>query len=190
MKQCAQCGEYVGPQNFRNMYEYRRARYCNKDCYLAAHKAKFEDAVCPICNTTFKRPANREQVKQFCSPKCQYKNNEKQGHKYVTPQGYVAIKVGKHPMAYSDGYILEHRLVMSQHLGRALATDEHIHHIDGNKQNNSIENLQIIENSEHQILHESSCRLNTAEAIEKRVKTRWGPKPKIVCRNNHGVLQM
>lgn len=46
-------------------------------------------------------------------------------------------------MAYSNGYIPEHRLVMSKVLGRPLLSHETVHHIDGNKTNNAPENLQL-----------------------------------------------
>lgn len=65
----------------------------------------------------------------------------------------------------SDGYIwrydsdtkeciLEHRYVMEQHLGRKLKTSETVHHKDHNKENNSIENLEIIDNAEHARMHQ------------------------------------
>lgn len=46
--------------------------------------------------------------------------------------------------------VLVHRLVMEQYLGRKLLTAEHIHHINSDKRDNRIENLQIVSNSEHQ----------------------------------------
>ena len=46
-----------------------------------------------------------------------------------------------------------HRVVAEQMLGRPLAKDEIVHHIDGNKRNNAPENLQVMTRSEHSRLH-------------------------------------
>lgn len=47
----------------------------------------------------------------------------------------------------------EHRVVMEAVIGRPLRSDEFVHHIDGNKRNNAIENLQIMTPAEHTRLH-------------------------------------
>lgn len=49
--------------------------------------------------------------------------------------------------------LYEHRLVIEKHLGRYLSTNEVVHHIDGNKSNNSLENLQLMTNEEHSRFH-------------------------------------
>jgi hypothetical protein len=47
----------------------------------------------------------------------------------------------------------EHRFIMESHLGRKLMRHEVVHHIDGNKRNNSLSNLQLLSNREHSIIH-------------------------------------
>lgn len=48
----------------------------------------------------------------------------------------------------------EHRLIMQNVLGRKLARNEVVHHIDGNKSNNSLENLVVMTRSEHSAMHQ------------------------------------
>ena len=75
------------------------------------------------------------------------------GGRTISPAGYVLIKYPDHPNAKRSGYVYEHRLVMSNKLGRKLTSEEHIHHVNFKKDDNRISNLIILSNSEHKLLH-------------------------------------
>ena len=59
-------------------------------------------------------------------------------------RGYRYIKVKDHPFVSKSGYMAEHRLVVEKHLNRYLIKSEVIHHINGIKDDNRIENLQLL----------------------------------------------
>lgn len=70
------------------------------------------------------------------------------GGRHVQKTGYVLIHAPEHPHA-RNGRVFEHRLVMEKHLGRYLTPDEAVHHINGKRDDNRIENLEIKEKGKH-----------------------------------------
>jgi len=67
----------------------------------------------------------------------------------ISSHGYILVRLSPdHPfycMAHRrTGYVLEHRLIMAEHLGRPLTNEEIVHHINGDKQDNRLENLQLL----------------------------------------------
>lgn len=73
--------------------------------------------------------------------------------------GYMYCYNPSHPLANKAGKVYEHRYVMSLHLGRWLERDEVVHHKDKDRTNNSLENLELTNASDHAKLHavENGC---------------------------------
>jgi DNA-binding CsgD family transcriptional regulator len=69
------------------------------------------------------------------------------GGRTIDGSGYVRVKLepGDRDLAEAlpGGYVLEHRLVMARALGRKLRDDETVHHVNGDKTDNRLENLQL-----------------------------------------------
>jgi len=75
------------------------------------------------------------------------------GGRKTNLKGYIQIKVNSdnffYSMADANKYVLEHRLIMAQSLGRCLAAWEKVHHKNGIKGDNRIENLELTTNAQH-----------------------------------------
>lgn len=63
--------------------------------------------------------------------------------RFINTQGYVDLFKPEHKNSKRGGYILEHRYVMSLALGRPLNDKEYVHHKNGNKLDNRLENLEL-----------------------------------------------
>lgn len=72
---------------------------------------------------------------------------------YVSENGYVKVYSPKNYHTDRNGYVYEHRQVAEYKMGRLLLPNEVVHHVDGNKRNNSPNNLRVMDRSEHSKLH-------------------------------------
>ena len=69
--------------------------------------------------------------------------------------GYILVYSPNHPSADRTGYVLEHRIVFEKHIGRILCATEIVHHVNGKKDDNRIENLELVSRSEHAKIHKN-----------------------------------
>lgn len=97
--------------------------------------------------------------------------------KHFAGRGYLEVKLQPddffYPMVSNGDWVLEHRLVMAKHLGRCLQSWEIVHHKDGVKTNNIIENLSLVTDAGHkQITHFEKVlkkQQSEIEALQDRV---------------------
>lgn len=72
-----------------------------------------------------------------------YTRRQREGSGYINAAGYRIIRKPGHPNAMSEGKIPEHRWIMSEHLGRPLHEFENVHHKNGDRSDNRLENLEL-----------------------------------------------
>lgn len=135
-------GRELGYARKTNNYIWHACIDCGKERWTPLVKGVVK---CPRC--------------QSCSVKYFYKihigelNQNWQGGEVLSSKGYREIWIHPDdfffPMATKSGRVLEHRLVMAQSLGRCLHPWEIVHHRNGVRTDNRLENLQLVLKGRH-----------------------------------------
>ena len=139
-KYCAYCEKPLTKKQ-----QQKHIKYCSPKCFgRARRKIKY----CKVCG---KLLTQKQRHNRFCSVKCsgkwisenQWGDKNPNWHEGRTEKdGYILLRK-------DNQYILEHRLVMEDFLKRKLKSYEFVHHINGIRDDNRVENLIIVLNEKH-----------------------------------------
>jgi len=117
------------------------------------------------------RKHTKEELKNL-SERSSGKNNPqyKTGRCFDKTSGYVLILCPNHPHHKTGNYVHEHRLVMEQFLGRYLQSEEEVHHLNGNRSDNRLENLKLFNNDSEHAKFEKRGSFNHGEGVKALLK--------------------
>lgn len=109
------------------------------------------------------------------------KSSSWKGGVLSTTKGYKCVMMPRHHRANSRGYVLEHILVFEKATGISVPKNCCIHHINGNKQDNRIENLCLMLTTAHTAFHNK----NRVYSAEQRHKISIKAKERFKDKRNH-----
>lgn len=135
-KTCEQCGATMRRLAQYPMRKWATRRWCSKACMDLSRRPPPQ--TCRHCGGEFAIKSRRKRGVPFCSIMCANLSRGAARYRMTTVNGVKRTL---------------HRVVAEQMIGRALLPNEIVHHKDGNRLNNTPENLEVMTTSEHSRMH-------------------------------------
>jgi hypothetical protein len=140
---------------------------------------------CPVCGKVYwlKEPSIRTGKTKMCY-KCAISRLKAKGKDHLgykngrvkKPSGYINVLLNENDplisMSIDGNYVAEHRYVVAKKLGRPLKESEHVHHLNGKKDDNRIENLKLLDGNIHQIVTCLEQKIKRLEKENKKLKNK------------------
>lgn len=86
-----------------------------------------------------------------------------------TQDGYTMLWEPDNSDSHKSGWILEHRFVMAQHLGQPIPRELDVHHLNGIKDDDRVENLQMLDPDTHTAITLAEAGMRR-QAAHKRIR--------------------
>lgn len=163
---CANCGAHVvttrSPANMKTP-----PRFCGQRCHGEAMRGTgvgtrpnthFNCEQCGKAVAVYRSPRARERAR-FCSLTCLGASQRGEGNpafsggRYLDANGYALVLAPDHSDADCRGYVLEHRLVAAETLGRDLLPGEVVHHENRVRDDNRPSNLRVFASQSEHMKH-------------------------------------
>lgn len=162
-----------GTEFYRQPVYIKQGRFlCSRACNKAWQARNQTEKPCAHCKRPFTLRPSETAIKH-CSRECEVAARTKMatGRMHngrpvlMNGQGYLTVYEPGHPHASRSGRVLEHRVIVEKQIGRYLTREETINHIDHDRANNAVENLEILSPSDHGKETNAFTRRQRAEVL-------------------------
>lgn len=151
-------------------YMQHKCIVCGKERRIEERKGKPRSLCCHSCSHIGFRHSEESKARMRKNSSGNKNGMWKGGQYSYCVNGYKAILIRPNDFFYSmamgNSYVLEHRLIMAKHIGRCLHRWEIVHHKNHIRNDNGIENLQLVSDDRHKQI---TLLENRIGRLEKRV---------------------
>ena len=133
--------------------------FCSRECKAEGRRVRPKNTprACAVCSRIF-TPYRGRGAARYCSKSCIWQATRGPEFNAEVARRSVHLRAARQRGTGNKGYIKlygrhMHRFVAEEKLGRSLKAGEIVHHIDGNKHNNHPDNLAVMTQREHMIVH-------------------------------------